>query len=193
MKDLFIGLGSDFWENSIYIKPEHAYSITAEFIPTYVKLFPVVLSLLGAVFGYLTYRFYFKIILKFNLTTLGLTLYRFFNQKWYFDQIYNYYISKKNLLFGRKYSFEYLDRGILEYLGPYGCVRFINSLALIAHKLQSGYIYHYLFIFLLGLLSILVLVYLTILPFNLNDYLDIRVVFLSIISLRQYFKDISKK
>jgi hypothetical protein len=48
-------------------------------------------------------------------------------------------------------------------------------------------------VFLLGLLAILLLVYYIVLPFNLNDYLDIRVVFLSIVSLWQVLKNKNSK
>ena len=41
-KDLFIGLGTPFWNNAIYIAPENLVMIDAEFIPTYIKWLPVV-------------------------------------------------------------------------------------------------------------------------------------------------------
>ena len=48
-KDLFIGLGTPFWNNAIFIAPENLTMIDAEFIPTYIKWLPVIVSLFGAI------------------------------------------------------------------------------------------------------------------------------------------------
>jgi NADH-ubiquinone oxidoreductase chain 5 len=47
-KDMVIGLGTDFWGNSLYILPENMNMIDAEFINHFFKILPVILSLLGA-------------------------------------------------------------------------------------------------------------------------------------------------
>jgi NADH-ubiquinone oxidoreductase chain 5 len=54
-KDLFIGLGSDFFIDSIFIKPENLTIIDSEFIPFYIKLLPTTLSLLGSFLGLVVY------------------------------------------------------------------------------------------------------------------------------------------
>jgi len=36
-----------------------------------------------------------------------------------------------------------LDRGLIEYFGPLGVSRLINSLSILISSLQSGYIYNY--------------------------------------------------
>jgi NADH-ubiquinone oxidoreductase chain 5 len=48
LKDLFIGLGTPFFKNSIYIEPIKILAIDAEFIPASIKLLPIVLSFFGA-------------------------------------------------------------------------------------------------------------------------------------------------
>jgi len=45
LKDLFIGVGSIFLGNSIFILPKHFNLFEAEFLPTLVKLTPVLFSL----------------------------------------------------------------------------------------------------------------------------------------------------
>jgi hypothetical protein len=45
VKDLFIGVGSIFLGNSIFILPKHFNLFEAEFLPTLVKLTPVLFSL----------------------------------------------------------------------------------------------------------------------------------------------------
>ena len=41
-KDLFLGLGSDFFLNSIYVHPKNLIFIDAEFIPYYIKIIPLI-------------------------------------------------------------------------------------------------------------------------------------------------------
>jgi NADH-ubiquinone oxidoreductase chain 5 len=48
-----------------------------------------------------------------------------------------------------------IDKGVLEFLGPLGLSNFFKSLSLKASDFQSGLIYHYAFIFLIGLLVLL--------------------------------------
>jgi len=56
-KDLFIGLGSDFFIDSIYTKPENVIIIDSEFIPYYIKIIPTVLSLLGSIVGLILFSY----------------------------------------------------------------------------------------------------------------------------------------
>nr|CAD1821683.1 unnamed protein product [Ananas comosus var. bracteatus] len=47
-------------------------------------------------------------------------LYCFFNKRWFFDQVLNDFIVRSFLHFGYSVSFEALDKGAIEILGPYG-------------------------------------------------------------------------
>jgi NADH-ubiquinone oxidoreductase chain 5 len=80
-KDLFIGLGSDFFNLSIYARPDKVTTVDSEFIPYYLKLIPTIFSLFGALTSGVAYCILYKYILCLNLTTGGLRLYKFFNQK----------------------------------------------------------------------------------------------------------------
>jgi len=44
-KDLAIGLGTVFWQQSLFTHPAHILFVEAEFIPQYIKIFPVVCAL----------------------------------------------------------------------------------------------------------------------------------------------------
>jgi len=70
-KDMIIGLGTDFWGNSIFILPEHMNMIDAEFIPVQFKLLPVFLSLLGTFIAFFFFVFYFKFIFFFMFLILN--------------------------------------------------------------------------------------------------------------------------
>jgi NADH-ubiquinone oxidoreductase chain 5 len=52
-KDMIIGLGSDFWGNSIFVLPENMKMVDAEFIDHFFKILPVILILIGALCSFL--------------------------------------------------------------------------------------------------------------------------------------------
>jgi NADH-ubiquinone oxidoreductase chain 5 len=80
-KDVFIGLGSDFFVDSIFVLPHNNIIMDAEFIPYYIKLIPTILSLLGIIIS-LVFISYFEIYLvKFRLNTLCNNVYRFLIHK----------------------------------------------------------------------------------------------------------------
>ena len=51
---------------------------------------------------------------------IGRKLYTFFNRKWLFDKIYNEYVSQNILDFGYHFTYQSIDRGLIESLGPFG-------------------------------------------------------------------------
>jgi len=56
---MIIGLGSDYWGNSIFILPENMNLIDAEFIDYLYKILPVCLSMLGLTSAYILYTFFY--------------------------------------------------------------------------------------------------------------------------------------
>ena len=150
LKDMFIGLGSDFWGNSIYVLPEHMTKIDSEFIPQKFKLLPVCLSLLGALSSFIFYTFFNKLLLKVKLSYVGKKIYNFFNKKWFFDKVYNEFFTQFLLKFGYRISYKILDRGIIEILGPLGLSTLIHKNSKILASFQSGFLYHYTLLFLIS-------------------------------------------
>ena len=153
-KDMIIGLGTDFWQNSVLVLPKNNLFIESEFILTSVKLIPTILSFVGASFG-LIMNYSYKRSYIFFKSNFGLSIYFFLNEKWYFDKIYNEYINKKLLLFGYFVSFKGIDKGVVEIFGPYGIVTRLILLARAFSKLQTGFIYHYAFVMLIGIILLL--------------------------------------
>jgi NADH-ubiquinone oxidoreductase chain 5 len=54
-RDMIIGVGTDFWGNSIFVLPSNMILLEAEFIPHYIKLTPVCFSLAGATSSMILY------------------------------------------------------------------------------------------------------------------------------------------
>lgn len=150
-KDMIIGLGTDFWGNSILVLPEHMNLIDAEFIEHRFKILPVFLSLVGASSSFFLYSFFNKTLLNIKLSYLGKKIYNFFSKKWFFDKVYNEYITQSLFKFSYNTSYKLIDRGIIEILGPMGLSSLISKKAKTFYRLQSGSIYHYSFNILLVL------------------------------------------
>ena len=158
-KDLIIGLGSDFWGNTLFYLPNKVNILVAEFIPFKVKILPVIFSLFGTFFALFLYLYLKKFLYNLILLSNNRLLYfihKFLNKKWYFDIVYNFFITKKFLNFGYNISFKIIDRGFYEYIGPLGIVRSINFISKIFNKIQSGFIFHYVSIILFSIVFIFI-------------------------------------
>lgn len=154
-RDLIIGLGTDFWQNALFVLPRNNLFIESEFIPSYVKLVPTFLSFSGAILAIVLNHYYASSLVDATLSPIGLKVFAFLNKKWYFDKLYNELLNKPLLSFGYFVSFRGMDKGLVEMLGPYGAVSSFSSLMKKVSKLQTGFIYHYAFIMLIGIVGLL--------------------------------------
>ena len=161
-KDMFMGFGTDFWRNAIYINPANITLIDAEFLPTIVKLLPVICSIFGLVLAFVIYHFNLYAFYKLKISWIGVILYNFLNRKWFFDKVYHELISQNILYISYFKTYKLIDRGIIEILGPYGLSIIFSNFSFRLSKLHTGYIYNYS---LLMVISCLVLI-----GFVLNCY-----------------------
>jgi NADH-ubiquinone oxidoreductase chain 5 len=129
--------------------------IDSEFITHIYKILPVVLSLLGATSSFLLYLFGSKLLVQLKMSISGKKIYNFFNKKWFFDKVYNEYISQLFFTISYTITYKIIDRGIIEVFGPMGLSSIIAKKASHISKLQTGYLYHYTFLMLTGLTLIL--------------------------------------
>lgn len=182
-RDMFIGLGTNFWGNSLFILPQHVTFLDSEFIPYHIKLIPVMFSIAGASIAMFVYYFCDSLIYNFKLNIIGQKIYGFLNKKWYFDKIYNEFIVQKFLDFGYNVSFKTLDRGVIEVIGPYGIVQSITSLSRNMSNLQTGNVYHYGFIM---FISLILFVSFTILWTYIPFILDYKLLLLYLIAIIFY-------
>jgi len=104
--------------------------------------------------------------------SFGLKAYNFLNKKLFFDKLYQEFISQYVFIFGYSTSYKLVDRGIFEVTGPYGLNYIISKTGSDLQKLQSGYLYHYTFIFLVIISLILIFEHIVLLE-SINSILDI--------------------
>lgn len=147
-KDLYVGLGSDTFNQSIYVLPINSNSYSAEFISYFIKLIPVIFSILGSATA--LFLLINKPLFIYNLKITNSTFFKFLVNKWYFDKIYNEFLVKPSFLFGHQITYKLLDRGLFEMLGPNGLTVLITNFTRFTSSLQSGLIYHYAFIMLIA-------------------------------------------
>jgi len=170
-KDMMIGIGTDFWGNSIYINSDNVLVTESEFLPFYIKAIPVVFSIIGALIA-LFINYLLNIQLNDFVTSgIGSSLYTYLNRKWLFDNFYNEYIVRPLLTLGYQVTFKILDRGFVEIIGPNGLARVVKTLSILVSKVHSGFIYHYTFIFFLGLTLSLILI-----KVNMLNSIDFRLI-----------------
>jgi NADH-ubiquinone oxidoreductase chain 5 len=170
-KDMIIGVGTQFWGAALFILPSNMTLLEAEFIPHSIKLIPVIFSMTGATSAYLLYSFSTRQLYSFKVSLLGRRLYTFLNRKWFFDKVYHEFISQSALSFGYHTTYKAIDRGIIEILGPYGISNSVQNQSKKMAEVQTGYLYHYAFVMLVG---VTVLITMIGLKDQLSTWLDFR-------------------
>jgi proton-translocating NADH-quinone oxidoreductase chain L len=159
-KDMFIGLGTHFWNNAIYVHPNNIQMIDAEFLPTIFKLLPVIFSMLGFILAFILYQFNFKLFFYLKISNIGLYFYNFLNKKWFFDKIYYEIINQNILQISYNITYKLVDKGIVEFFGPYGLLFIFSNWSKRIIKIQTGFIFHYsllIFLSLIFLISIILI------------------------------------
>jgi len=181
-REMMVSLGTDFWGNAIMIRPEHLAAIDAEFIPSGIKLVPVILSITGAASAMYLYTHSQDLLFRFKVQNTG--IYRFLNRKWYFDRVYNEWLAQGALHHGYHTTFLSIDRGIIELWGPYGIANTLYSRGLNATRIQTGSLYHYAFTMLVGVTALVLFIEI----WNQWSF-DLRLVVVALVTVLLYNKD----
>lgn len=89
-------------------------------------------------------------------------------------------INSPFLNFSFSYTYKTLDKGLFESLGPYGLSNtvFRQSVTTLP-EIQSGHLYHYSLLMLLGVLSFLAIIFLQ----NTFLYIDVNILLLLILAV----------
>jgi NADH-quinone oxidoreductase subunit L len=142
--------GEHFWRGSIAFN-EHLMHAMHE-VPLWVKLSATFAMLGGLAIGWLAYVRNPEFPAKF--TEHLRPLYLFSLHKWYFDELYNFLFVKPAFAIGR-FLWKQGDEGTIDRFGPNGFAKLVAYGSAGAVRLQSGYLYTYAFIMLIGLTAAL--------------------------------------
>ena len=144
-KELLIGHHYvDFWKKSIFFikEIEHLH------LPLWVLLSTPVLVVSAIPLSYYLYVKNTEILS--GVKKLNEPLYNFLLNKWYFDELYEAIFVKPLKLAG-SFLWKKGDQNTIDRYGPDGFSKIIKYFSNKAVKFQSGYIYDYAFVMLLGL------------------------------------------
>ncbi len=147
-KDLFIGNNSTFWNDSILF----LNFVKLENIPLWLMTITPIVVIIAIP---LSYYFYIKdkTVLD-GIKSSNLPLYNFLLNKWYIDEIYEFIfikpLKKIGVFFWKKGDQDTIDR-----FGPNGISKVIKFISDKAVQFQSGYIYDYAFVMLIGLSALI--------------------------------------
>ena len=137
------------WQSSIYLSENNHVIESIHYVPKWVKYSPLVMMILGLITASIFYLIYPNIP-KFLSTQFNF-LYRFLLNKWYFDEIYELIFVKNISKFGNFLS-NFGDKRVIDGLGPDGISIRVMDIAKQISRIQTGYIYHYAFAMLIGLM-----------------------------------------
>ncbi len=119
--------------------------------PTWVLIAPVAVTLLGFV---LAWWFYIaKEGLPARIAARGGPIHAFLYNKWYFDEIYDFVFIKGSRALGDLF-WKGGDKRVIDGLGPNGFAATAIAGARRIARLQTGYLYHYAFVMLIGVLGL---------------------------------------
>nr|YP_010371633.1 NADH dehydrogenase subunit 5 [Exserohilum rostratum]UOU81287.1 NADH dehydrogenase subunit 5 [Exserohilum rostratum] len=152
-KDMFIGLGSGFFsDNAIFIHPSHEIMLDTEFgVPTLFKLLPLMFTISLSVIAIVLSEYLSTILIYFKLSRVGYNIFSFFNQRFLIELFYNRYITGVILKLGGQTT-KVIDKGSVEYLGPYGLEKGLLNISNNIARLNTGVITSYALYILIGLI-----------------------------------------
>ncbi len=144
-KETFIGHHSnDFWQTSIFFINE----IKHDHIPLWLLLITPILVVISIPLSFYYYISNTKILEEFKNTSLP--LYNFLLNKWYIDELYDVVFVNSAKKIG-SFFWKKGDVGTIDRFGPDGISKLIKIISNKAGRLQTGFIYDYAFVMLIGL------------------------------------------
>ena len=144
-KDYFIGSQFiQFWNSSIFFLKEFVLLHP----PLWFLLLTPILVLLAIPLSY----YFFVKDKKFldGFVEINKPLYNFLVNKWYFDELYDFLFVKPAKKIGT-FFWKIGDGTIIDGLGPDGLAKLVKLVSDKAVQFQSGFLYHYAFVILIGL------------------------------------------
>ena len=144
-KSTFIGhQNNEFWQSSIFFLNE----IIHDPIPIWFLLTTPFLVLISIPISFYFYILNPKMLEDFKNTNIP--LYNFLLNKWYIDELYEKVFVNPSKKIG-SFFWKRGDIGIIDKFGPDGISKLIKIISNKTGRLQTGFIYDYAFVMLLGL------------------------------------------
>jgi NADH-quinone oxidoreductase subunit L len=138
----------EFWRGTVAYSTHLAHA--AHEAETWVKLTPTIVMLVGL---YVAWRNYIqRPEAPSNFVKQFPAVYRFVSNKWYFDELFDFLFVRPSLWLGRL-LWKGGDEGTIDRFGPHGAAYAVGMGNRVTYRLQSGYLYSYALVMLLGLIG----------------------------------------
>jgi NADH-quinone oxidoreductase subunit L len=145
---LFIGSGAQgFWRGAVAVIAGH----TAGEVPAWEELAPFILTVVG--FLVVFYYYIMNPELPAKMAAKRGMLYLFLYNKWYFDELYDFLFVRPAFKLAR-FLWKRGDGTVIDGFGPDGVAARVLDATRQAVRLQSGYVYHYAFAMLIGVVAL---------------------------------------
>ena len=141
-----------FWRGAIFNAPTNHVLEHAHHSPQWVVIAPLVVSMLGLAIAFFVYVL--NEGMGARVAARRGPLHTFFYNKWFFDELYEATFVRATRWFGDVF-WKVGDQKIIDGLGPDGVAAVSASIGQRLSKGQSGYVYHYAFVMLLGVAGLL--------------------------------------
>jgi NADH-quinone oxidoreductase subunit L len=140
-----------FWKSAILVLPQHAALAEAESIPLVIAYLPLFCGILGIATAFVFYIVDRTIPVR--LAAHYRAIHQFLLNRWYFDEIYDRLFVRPAMVIGDG-LWRSGDGAVIDGLGPNGVAAITRDLARQASRLQTGYLYHYAFAMMIGLVAL---------------------------------------
>ncbi|MDP1641295.1 MAG: proton-conducting transporter membrane subunit, partial [Phenylobacterium sp.] len=143
---------AEFWRGAIFTAPTNHVLEHAHHVPHWVLYAPLVASMLG-----LAVAFYIYVLregLGARMAAKEGAVWSFLYNKWFFDELYNATFVRAARGLGDLF-WKVGDQKIIDGLGPNGVAAVSAAIGRRTGKLQTGFVYHYAFVMLLGVAGLL--------------------------------------
>ncbi|WP_312795400.1 NADH-quinone oxidoreductase subunit L [Tianweitania sp.] len=142
---------NEFWKGALFTLPENEILEHFHHVPLWVKLSPFIAMLVGFL---LAYQFYIRSPeTPKRLAAQHHGLYQFLLNKWYFDELYDFLFVRPAMRIGR-FLWKQGDGRVIDGLGPDGIAARVTDVTRGVVRLQTGYLYHYAFVMLIGIAAL---------------------------------------
>lgn len=142
----------DFWGKALFVMPENDTLEAAHHVPEWVKKLPLVMGGGGIALAFIIYMFFAGSSAA--IVRIVKPLHLLFFNKWYFDEIYHALFVKPAHWLGRVF-WKRGDQGLIDRFGPDGGAYSSKIAAMLFSRFQSGFIYHYAFVMMIAVISML--------------------------------------
>ncbi|HEY8565224.1 MAG TPA: NADH-quinone oxidoreductase subunit L [Beijerinckiaceae bacterium] len=143
---------NEFWKGSLATAPNNKILEDIHHVPGWVVASPAVMMVLGFALAYLMYVR--KPDAPAQLAEQQPLLYRFLLNKWYFDELYDWVFVRPAKAIGR-FFWKTGDQRVIDGLGPDGISARVVDVTDRVVRLQTGYVYHYAFVMLIGVAALI--------------------------------------